>query len=565
MATWQEQIQTIQQLRRQRNEEDESLHAIQIALIETENALKKLRRKETNPVGDEAEEETKKRTLEESFAAKKTVLGTKVEDLRKAIQDLFPDPHPSAGITNLDDGIPILLMPVRIETRFMTAQQQPELWLRIYPDDIAIHTHEKLLTKGETAEGEKYWKAIFEAERNTEGDSNNQKKTAWNNLVAVYGPSRAAWVARQTKPQNWDAGVTTSNALNFPQHGPFRPDAWSRAPRTHVLPDRFVVMLYEGDAVTTEVVGNIIPDELIVGPDPLDPDSFKVVDGNLVPGEAYDWTSNFDKAVALGMGFKIPLTPVQAARGFRKLVVLGLSLSLNETDSKQQLETLIDNHHYSPNGFSLVKQGTPTNNTEQDGSGYTTNDPFNNTSFFVETGRPLFTVKDDYDGKILADALGIEYEPLQYVLNSNATDHVEAVAMNTALYPATLGFYFDTMLKGAAGEQTQDELRKFFTAHVTGRGLLPSIRVGDQPYGILVTSDFSKWQLDSGDPAFSLSFLGGLQNVLKHYHEIWLGLLNKLMFVGKQGTDPSEVLMNIMGLQAGSVSFCNVLAIRQNC
>src|SRR6186713_1975814 len=105
MATWQEQIQTIQQLRRQRSEEDESLHAIQIALIETENVLRKLRRKETNPVGspvgDEVAEETKKRTLEESFTAKKTVLGTKAEDLRKAIQDLFTDPHPRAGITNL--------------------------------------------------------------------------------------------------------------------------------------------------------------------------------------------------------------------------------------------------------------------------------------------------------------------------------------------------------------------------------------------------------------------------------------------------------------------------------
>ena len=40
-------------------------------------------------------------------------------------------------------------MPVRIETRFMTNLDPAELWIRIYPDDIAIHTHEHELTDEE--------------------------------------------------------------------------------------------------------------------------------------------------------------------------------------------------------------------------------------------------------------------------------------------------------------------------------------------------------------------------------------------------------------------------------
>ena len=90
------------------------------------------------------------------------------------------------------------------------------------------------------------------------------------------------------------------------------------------------------------------------------------------------------------------------------------------------VEELIDNHHYSPKGFALVRQGTPTNNTDAGASGFTTSDPFNAGSYYVDAGEPLFTEDDDTDGRILADALGIRYSPLQFVANADATDHAEA-------------------------------------------------------------------------------------------------------------------------------------------
>ncbi len=69
--------------------------------------------------------------------------------------------------------------------------------------------------------------------------------------------------------------------------------------------------------------------------------------------------------------------------------------------------------------------------TDEDGSGFTRNDEFNAISYYVETGDPLFTAADDTDGRNLADALRIDYAPLQFLRNSDATDHREAVAMNT--------------------------------------------------------------------------------------------------------------------------------------
>jgi len=507
---------------------------------------------------DPQEEEVKRRGLEEEYEKAKKKLKETRSKLHEAITGLYIDPHPRRLVPNLNDNIPFLLIPVRIETRFVNTQQSDELWVRVYPDDIAVHTHEKILTDKEVSEGEKYWIALFQADKKGGPDLEKNKNAAWSYLTRLFSSQRAAWIAQSTKPLNWgEAGINKPEELNFPKHDLTKTESWSRAPRTQFMPDRFVVMLYSGNEIVKEVIGNVIPDELDLGPDPLEEeDAFKEKDGKLQFGDSYNWTSDFTKAVESGMGFKIPVSREQPANGFNKVLVLGLYLSSDEEESKTALEILIDNHHYSPKGFSLIKQGAPTNNTDDNGSGYTKNDLFSEISFYVETGKPLFTEADDCDGKNLADALGIEYTALQYVMNSDGKDFREASAMNTALYPATLGFYFDTMFP-VLSESNQDKLRDFVIKNVTGRGSIPAIRVGNQPYGILLTSDFSNWKWSDNEKIFGFSFLNGLYNVLQKYHSIWLDLLSQADFIGKPSSekDPSATLMNILGLQAGSVSF----------
>jgi hypothetical protein len=474
-----------------------------------------------------------------------------------AIAQLYVDVPPRALVSNLTDDVPFLFMPVRIETRFMTGGKSPELWLRIYPDDIAIHSHEEVLTDREVTEGEKYWRALWDATVAGGPQTEDTKKAAWTEMVTQFGAQRAAYVAGETRPTNWDQLAAEVEPV-FPPHDVTKTSSWSRAPRTTVMPDKFVVMLYEGETLAYEVVGQQVPDELFVGPDPLEEDdAFVNVDDKLLFGEAFDWTSDFPKAVALGMGFKIPITPQQAVNGFSKVLVMGLSLSAGADDSKTALETLIDNHHYSPKGFSLVRQGTPTNNTDDSGSGYTKNDQFNDISYYTETGDPLFNAGDETDGRYLADALGIEYPPLQYVYNSDATDRREAIAMNTALYPATLGYYFDTLMQPVLSEAAQETLREFFLGRVSGRGPLSAIRIGNQPYGILLTSNFTQWQWSEQENQINPGFLYTLQQVLEKYSAIWLSLLGQLNYVGKLGTesDPAAVLMDVLGMQPGSASF----------
>ncbi len=584
--------------------------------------------------------EAKERARDAGINRLKTDCGDCEGRLHEAIGDLYlADPHPRGGLAHLDDNMPFLLLPIRIETIFVPVQSvegQPrnELWVRIYPDEIAVHTHEKTLTDREVVAGELHWTELVSAEF-LRSEKDARRRAAWRHMVELFGGQRAAWVVRQTKPTDFNALATLGSSqtlvdflrstdaafftklaaldmpasarlsLNsavaandpdafitlatdqywldrindtvrtritgFPAHDLTKNDSWTRAPRTHVLPDRFVLLLYGAeDGAPREVIGGLIPDTMFLGPDPIDKDkAFPEKDGTVVYGSSFDWMSDFDKAIQLGMGFRVSLNVEESRNGFAKIVALGVFLSVNAKDGAGLVEELIDNHQFGPKGFSIVRQGTPTNNTERDGSGYSDNDAYDDLEFFMATDPPAFDpldrnpLRSETDGRLLADALGIAYAPLQSVQRAGQTDVLEARSMNIALFPSTLGYWLKYWMSPLISEQTSELTRSFFTSYVTGRGPLPAIRVGNQPYGFLLTSDFSRWTYrdDANLPITierfrdQMIFLRDLHNLLSRLQRTWSERVPELPFVGKTDTDSAEVLINILGLQPTSAQF----------
>ena len=84
--------------------------------------------------------------------------------------------------------------------------------------------------------------------------------------------------------------------------------------------------------------------------------------------------SDFERAIEVGLAFKVDLTPIQASRGFERLTVLGVRISADERQGAAELERLLTHHANGRAGLKLLAQGTPTNNTEDAGSGYTRGD-----------------------------------------------------------------------------------------------------------------------------------------------------------------------------------------------
>ncbi len=88
---------------------------------------------------------------------------------------------------------PILLLPLRIETRFKTtAAGAPQLWVRVYPDTCLVDGFEGSLTEQEVTNARAFWAAIWRA-----GGDEALERAASRDIVASHGSGRASWVVRQ--------------------------------------------------------------------------------------------------------------------------------------------------------------------------------------------------------------------------------------------------------------------------------------------------------------------------------------------------------------------------------
>ena len=143
------------------------------------------------------------RRLEDAVAAEGSLREEYESELKRVgeLEVAFaPGADPRAGIGNWDGDTPILLFPVRLETRFHAvpaAEGGPrdELWVRIYPDDCLVDTFEEMLSETELASARRFWTETWAA-----GGVDGQRRTAWRNLVASHGAGRAAWIVDRHTP-----------------------------------------------------------------------------------------------------------------------------------------------------------------------------------------------------------------------------------------------------------------------------------------------------------------------------------------------------------------------------
>ncbi len=495
--------------------------------------------------------------IRKQIVAQRQQLSAKESAVGALIDGLFVELTPQTLVEQWDDSVPIMLLPLRVETKFKDVNQAKQLWVRVYPDEIAITTHEKVLTDREVDGGFAYWKALRGAASET------ARADAWRSLADRLGANRAAWVALQTKPLNWGTPPPASDdLLEFPEINSTKPDNWTEAPHSRVMPERFVLMLYRGGQLIYSQIGQRIADRLIVGPAPLEDEGNPSIardpaDNQLQYGPDFEWVRDFPTAVANGMAFTVGLNATDVQAGFDQLLVLGLKLATDDSDGKQLLEDLIDDHHYSTKGFSIVRQGTATNNTSLKDAQFSSSDWMHGVSYFTEAGDPLFSPVSDpelaTDGQRLAEYIGIDYGPLQHISNADATDHREAVAMNRALYAGTLGYYLNSMLNEVMSVPAMENLREFSTDYVTGRGPIATVRVGSQPYGVLLTSNFSKWAYGPGIARLT-PIDEYVRRVLFFLESQWKNAQASLAQIGKSGNASSD-LMKVLGLQPTSADY----------
>jgi hypothetical protein len=455
----------------------------------------------------------------------------------------------------LDAGTPLLLLPFRIETRFGTGAGGGELWIRVYPDQICIDSHEDELTKEEETDGKAYWQALWKANP----QDLESLKGPWRALAGKYTPERAAWIALQLTPTNLKAGRPGSNAIPGQPSDPepvfrnllLRPSSWSKPAVARALPDFWnVVTIVDGQA-STPIAGKPIRQPLQVGPDPT-AGSFPP---DLPVDEGLRWLVDFNTAVDAGMALRIPITPKQKARGFDRILVYGLSTASGDNAQPDPLTLLLNHHHYT-DGISWLPQGSPTNNTIDASSAFSRSDPGFEKSYAAERCWPLTLqpgkdfVNNECDSVEAADWLGIDRSVFDHVQGSDLSSRANAGHMAVALWPATLGYFLTELMAGIFTEEQIDLLYHFFIGSVTG-GSLPALRVGRTPYGILPVTPLGLWD---GSRMNFPDFEPGLVDFLKRVLPIWRSSADKAPHVGGS-KDPDSDLAGILGMDASSMTY----------
>ena len=429
---------------------------------------------------------------------------------------------------------PLILFPIRLETRFVTESDGPKLLVRVYVEDLAVDWHQPGLTDSELAFGHAFWEQVWRS-----GTSVARRQAAWGQLTERFGPPRAAYIAEATHPTNDNQRpqdeIAPDEALDVQPTFPGRPTPTTPGgPRTRLMPDRWIATGWIGTNRAFAFAGRpIARDPLRVGPPTGTAGGFDA--STLADDPELGWLVDFDAAEAMGMGLRIPFSPPANAR-LDRLVVFGARGSTPAADGAARVTEILRAHRYT-DGLAFVGQGTPTNNTAGAPSGFSSLEDHYRTSPTADP--PGFEAGDGSNRDVFARALGVDDVLLARVPGAALPEQRDAYHMNTLLWKASLGYALDHLLEGP-NSPSADAIqrgREHFASFVRGRGPLPVIRVGRQPYGVLPAISLDRWQPREGG-----AIDAPLQRAVLAARKVWRDGLAAIPRVPLSADPPAELV-----------------------
>ncbi len=365
-------------------------------------------------------------------------------------------------LAELDANVPIVLLPVRVETRWFPTDnaEELELGIRIFPDEIHLAP-----TLGVTA-AERQDVAQYLATLTGEGAAGPATAAAYVRLVEQYGTGRAGWLVRV---------LASPSSI---------PDAEDAELRVNAMPDRWYAIL-RGPNFRAVATGAPIVRDLQASPKQNDDPSPATAPAL---GKALAWITDFEAAKEVGMAMRVRVNRADAER-LDEIIVLGV----HEGDPQASATMLgeLVARHAAGDGASLLPWGTPTNrgsDTAEDVA-RERGEPGawrGSDRFFPAVGSaPLG------DAARVVSALGIDGEHAQDLVYDGIDREAITRAMHAVLWPATWGYYLEHLANQPATTIAQG--RALFVDHVRPTGAYPALRVRSQPYGILPATSLRRW------------------------------------------------------------------------
>lgn len=464
--------------------------------------------------------------------------------------------------------LPVLLLPVRLETRFYTQPPPARLKIRIFPDQLMIDDHDERLSEAEYKLGQQFWVRLEREKNEPEAQA-----ALWHWFVSKLGARRAPWVARTSR-------------LSRPAPA-WRKDNEPRVAQAPLLPDRwFAVGYVEGNRVL-EAFSRPIAADL-----PFSPDLARVppAPNDLSIDPELKWLFDFELAMAKGMAIETELHQL-AKSGLDELYVLGVKTrirgqpeaKLTPAQAAEQFERLLTAQHYTRGG-GFVPQGTPTNNTEETQAGWSAFEPDLEAIRWRELAEgsaapaglasrrqpqrgslapakqlPDRLAEDDKNYRVLERAFGL---PGNSVLKRfeyrEGFEKPAMEAMNALLWAVSWGEYLGALLASKSDPLMSPTqlgwIQDWFQAHVKGGAALPALRFGETPYGILPVQSISHFTPKDNNEKTLFDVLQWLLDKWAHEGSEG-GRLLQLSEPDGQGKSPGEVLLELLSKQPNPVEF----------
>ena len=390
-----------------------------------------------------------------------------------------------------------------------------EIWIRWYPDDCQVFPRVSAITETEKNAYESYVSTV------TNAGTEEEIEVAWKTFIDAVGVQRARFLVNV---EGEDPNFDEDDAFVEPDKRP--QDALAQflaaGSKLKALPRKIKLYTIHEDAAssTREIKflaeGSQIPEDIVFS-------SFDI------PGSR--WTLDFEKAVAQGMGIKIrDADKCEQVEKANWLVAVGVT----EHESAILEELFL--RFKALGRFGIVRQDTPTNNTETLKTDY----------IGLESGTSR--QKDIADPRFLDDPppylcnedaisihLGLDRHVFRGLDNAYLGEQVAARAMNRILWDACtrtykdhLTFYRfeDEVYKMKDHPETWRALSDHFGEHVLGRGVTPALLISDNPYGIVIATDLEEWK-SSADVAEKRNLEMNVAKTCKVFKEKFLKLADE--------------------------------------
>jgi hypothetical protein len=427
--------------------------------------------------------------------------------------------------------LPVLLLPVRIETVYRQAGAAAELWIRVYPDDVHIDAHETALTATEREAAERYWQQV-----GAPGADDQSRAVSWREVLALVGASRGLWAIECIRAAADGAADTGS-----------RDGVWTRAPQAAVMPHHFTFSGYREGRLIWRVDGVPIPDDLPAGfaPPDIEQEPGNDVDAaGTVPWQSSSrWLVDFDTAVGVGMATRIPLNDPNLHYDFVTAVGVGIADPATEA---QRVEDLFVAHTYA-SGLSVLPAGAPTNNTPGSRSAWVSRPGPRSPQDIDQARADVAAVGDQSAARRTAAALGIDATGSLAAIPGGAINDEELAADAHAFVGQLMMNSPDWLPDRSALTDLPVDigfLAEHFTAFVRSRGPLPTLRIGRQPYGVLPVTSTDLWRGDDVNEATVLV----LSSVLSYFKD----QVYRAQRVGA-GPDQDAVILDLLSRRPASI------------